>query len=222
MSQNTICTTQSSGLNLDSALFFTFFPSDVKHTAKFLHTVTKQQQQQRETRCGSASTCGSRPHCAVVAAAAVTVEQPKQSRTNPKSCPLLKTSLSLLSCSLALGPTQSSQSRRVGSLVRSDPPNRDYTIKIYRVFFFASSGFNPHQEASICSIGSGFKTNNKKKGTMKFEVRPLRTQQHTFSGRQKMWSSLVFPGCLAGILEPSRLHLHQSETAWHLPHQPIG
>lgn len=93
-----------------------------------------KQQQPRGTGCRSASTCGSRPHCAAVAAA-VTVEQPKQSRTNPKSCPLLKASLSLLSCSLPLAPTQSSQSRRAGSLVRSDPPNRDYTIKIYQVFF---------------------------------------------------------------------------------------
>lgn len=95
----------------------------------------------------------------------MTVEQPKQSRTNPKSRPLLKTPLSLLTLSLSLthslAPTQSPQSRRASLDQICAPPSRDYTIKIYRSL--ASRGFNPHPKASIRSIGGGFVINKKKK-----------------------------------------------------------
>lgn len=64
-----------------------------------------------------------------------------------------------------------------------------------------------------------------KTGTKKFEVRPLGTEHRTFPGRCviKEWvAHCSFQVVEMESLNPSRLHPHQSETAWDLLHQPIG
>lgn len=150
MSQNTICTTQSPGLDPDWARSFPFPPFFPMFSA--LRLLCSPQRRWWEAGRRSASTCGS--------LVPIVPSRAAKAKPNKSQISALVKSVTLPSLSLSPSlapPTQSPQSRRSAGLVRSDPRSPQVGIRqLNCTRSRASRGFNPHQKASICSVSDAF------------------------------------------------------------------